>query len=82
MNRTSAAIAGTVAGAARSDPVSLAVIAPTIITAVEDPAELVRFYDAAYTQSPAEAARYAGWRALGAVGKADHVIELCARQPA
>ena len=58
---------------------SLAVIAPTIITAVEDPAELVRFYDDAYTQAPAEAALYARWRALGAVGKADHVIALCAR---
>ncbi|HEY4897163.1 MAG TPA: class I SAM-dependent methyltransferase [Solirubrobacteraceae bacterium] len=46
---------------------------------MEDPAELVRFYDAAYTQSPPQAALYARWRALGAVGKADHVIELCVR---
>jgi SAM-dependent methyltransferase len=57
----------------------LAVIAPTIITGVEDPADLVRFYDDAYTRGPAEAAVYARWRALGAVGKADHVIALCAR---
>jgi SAM-dependent methyltransferase len=57
----------------------LAVIATTIITAVEDPAELVRFYDDAYTQEPEAAALYARWRALGAVGKADHVIELCAQ---
>jgi SAM-dependent methyltransferase len=47
---------------------------------MDDPAELVRFYDAAYTeQDPALAALYARWRALGAVGKADHVLELCAR---
>jgi SAM-dependent methyltransferase len=59
--------------------VSFAVIAPTIITGVEDSAALVRFYDAAYTQDPGDAARYADWRALGALGKADHVIALCAR---
>jgi SAM-dependent methyltransferase len=47
---------------------------------MDDPAQLVRFYDAAYTQQdPAEAVRYARWRALGAVGKADHVLMLCAR---
>jgi SAM-dependent methyltransferase len=45
---------------------------------VEDPAALVRFYDDAYSREPAEAALYARWRALGAVGKADHVIALCA----
>ncbi|HEY3960404.1 MAG TPA: class I SAM-dependent methyltransferase [Solirubrobacteraceae bacterium] len=44
-----------------------------------DPTELVRFYDDAYTQDPARADTYARWRALGAVGKADHVIALCAR---
>jgi SAM-dependent methyltransferase len=59
--------------------VSFAVIAPTIITGVEDSAAFVRFYDAAYTQEPAAAARYARWRTLGALGKADHVIALCAR---
>ncbi len=46
---------------------------------MEDSAALVRFYDAAYTQDEAAAARYAGWRALGALRKADHVIALCAR---
>jgi SAM-dependent methyltransferase len=47
---------------------------------VEDPAAaLVRFYEEAYSRSPAEAERYARWRALGALGKADHVIALCAR---
>jgi len=40
---------------------------------------LVRFYDDAYSQEPAEAALYSRWRALGAVGKAEHVIELCRR---
>ena len=46
---------------------------------MEDSAALVRFYDAAYSQDPAAAARYARWRALGALGKADHVIALCER---
>jgi len=46
---------------------------------VEDAEELVRFYDEGYTRDPAEAALYARWRALGAVGKADHVLELCSR---
>jgi SAM-dependent methyltransferase len=57
----------------------LAVIAPTIITGVEDSASFVRFYDAAYAQAPADAALYSRWRALGAVGKAEHMIALCAR---
>jgi SAM-dependent methyltransferase len=59
--------------------VSLYAIAPTIITGVEDPDTLVRFYDDSYTRAPAEAAVYARWRALGALGKADHVLALCAR---
>jgi SAM-dependent methyltransferase len=47
---------------------------------VQDAEQLVRFYDEGYnTRDPSEAARYARWRALGAVGKADHVLELCAR---
>jgi SAM-dependent methyltransferase len=44
-----------------------------------DSAELERFYDKAYSKTPAEAALYARWRALGARGKADHVIALCGR---
>jgi SAM-dependent methyltransferase len=54
-------------------------IASTIIPGVADPAELVRFYDDAYSKEPAQAALYARWRALGAVGKADHVVALCGR---
>jgi len=47
---------------------------------VEDPAAaLVEFYDEAYSRSPAEAELYARWRALGARGKAEHVLALCAR---
>jgi SAM-dependent methyltransferase len=46
---------------------------------VADSAQLVRFYDDAYSHDSAAAAEYARWRALGAVGKADHVIALCAR---
>jgi len=43
-------------------------------------ASLAGFYDDAYRQTDAEqAATYARWRALGAEGKADHVIDLCAR---
>jgi SAM-dependent methyltransferase len=45
----------------------------------EDPEALTRFYDDAYTQDPARAALYSRWRALGAVGKAAHVIALCNR---
>src|SRR5579872_4251076 len=37
------------------------------------------FYERAYSRSPREAELYARWRALGARGKATHVIELCAR---
>jgi SAM-dependent methyltransferase len=57
--------------------VSFLVIASTIIPGVPDPAELVGFYDDAYSKQPAEAAFYARWRALGAAGKVDHVIALC-----
>jgi len=46
---------------------------------VSEQAELVRFYEQAYSQSPEQALLYARWRALGAVGKADHVLALCAR---
>jgi SAM-dependent methyltransferase len=55
----------------------LPVIATTIIPGVYDTAELVRFYDRAYARDPAEAELYSRWRALGAVGKADHVTRLC-----
>ena len=53
----------------------------TIIARVdtEDPAALVRFYDATYSREPSQAAVGARWRALGAVNKADHVIALCTR---
>jgi SAM-dependent methyltransferase len=46
---------------------------------VEDSAALVRFYDDAYTHAPDAAAAYGRWRALGALGKADHVVVLCAQ---
>jgi len=45
---------------------------------VPDPAQLVRFYDDAYSRDPTQGAVYARWRALSAVGKADHVLALCA----
>jgi SAM-dependent methyltransferase len=59
--------------------VSPLVIETTIITAVSDSASLVHFYDEAYSRTPAESAFYARWRALSAEGKADHVMDLCAR---
>ena len=37
----------------------------------------MRFYDDAYSHDSVAAARYARWRALGAIGKANHVIALC-----
>ncbi|HEY2141842.1 MAG TPA: class I SAM-dependent methyltransferase [Solirubrobacteraceae bacterium] len=46
---------------------------------MDDPVDLVRFYDGAYSKDPVQARRYSHWRALGAVGKADHAIALCSR---
>jgi SAM-dependent methyltransferase len=79
MNSAIATSAGTVAGALRSGSVSRLLTEPTIIPGVSEQAELVRFYEQAYSQSPEQALAYARWRALGAVGKADHVLALCAR---
>jgi SAM-dependent methyltransferase len=45
---------------------------------VADAGELAELYERGYSRDPA-AARNSRWRALGAVGKADHVIALCAR---
>jgi SAM-dependent methyltransferase len=44
-----------------------------------DGAGLARFYERAYTQDSTRAEHYARWRALGALGKADHVMGLCAQ---
>jgi SAM-dependent methyltransferase len=46
---------------------------------VEDSSGLIGFYERAYSHSGPEADSYARWRALGAIGKADHVVELCRR---
>lgn len=46
---------------------------------------LVEFYDDSYAREGEQAQLYSRWRALGARGKAEHVIELCSRadlQPA
>ena len=49
-----------------------------IIGAVSDSHDqLVRFYDESYARQGADAQLYADWRALGAKGKADHVVRLC-----
>lgn len=44
-----------------------------------EPDGLADFYERVYAQDPERGALYARWRALGAVGKADHVLVLCAR---
>jgi SAM-dependent methyltransferase len=64
--------------------VSHRVIVGTIIVAMPEqsmpsPEELVGFYDDSYSHEGPRAQLYARWRALGAQGKADHVIELCSR---
>src|SRR3954453_3446944 len=41
--------------------------------------DLPGFYDRAYSREGEEGERLARWRALSAVGKADHVLELGAR---
>jgi len=41
--------------------------------------QLVDFYEASYAHKGEQAQLYERWRTLGAVGKADHVIELCDR---
>jgi len=44
---------------------------------VEDSDSLIAFYEQAYTTGGVDASRYAGWRSLSALAKADHVIGLC-----
>lgn len=44
---------------------------------MEDSAALLAFYERAYSLEGEQAALYARWRALGAIGKADHVVTLC-----
>jgi SAM-dependent methyltransferase len=39
----------------------------------------VAFYEGSYAQQGEQALLYSRWRALGARGKAEHAIELCAR---
>jgi SAM-dependent methyltransferase len=41
--------------------------------------DLEAFYEESYARTGRQALLYSRWRALGAVGKADHVLELCAR---
>lgn len=65
------------AGARRSGSANLFVIAVTIIVAVADSDPLVPFYEETYARDPAAAERGARWRALSAVGKAEHVAALC-----
>jgi SAM-dependent methyltransferase len=40
-------------------------------------ADLIRFYEQAYSSETADAERNGRWRALGAVMKAEHVVRLC-----
>jgi SAM-dependent methyltransferase len=64
-------------GASRSEAINLFVIAVTIIVAVADSDPLAPFYEETYTRDPAASAQGARWRALGAIGKAEHAIALC-----
>lgn len=41
--------------------------------------DLAAFYEESYGHDGEQALRYERWRRLGAVGKAEHAIELCAR---
>jgi SAM-dependent methyltransferase len=47
--------------------------------AAAQPDRLVEFYDESYAREGEQAQLYSRWRALGAKGKADHVMKLCAR---
>jgi SAM-dependent methyltransferase len=63
--------------------VSDRVIVVRIFVGVPDPSaaqheQLVDFYDDSYAREGEQAQLYSRWRALGARGKADHAIELCA----
>jgi SAM-dependent methyltransferase len=46
---------------------------------VEDSAQLIEFYERAYSDIGERALEYGRWRTLSAVGKADHVVVLCGR---
>jgi SAM-dependent methyltransferase len=46
---------------------------------VHEERDFTAFYDRAYSREGDEAGRSGRWRALGAIGKADHVVALCAR---
>ncbi len=46
---------------------------------MEDSETLVGFYERSYSVGGERGNLYAQWRALGAVGKADHVLALCRR---
>lgn len=54
-------------------------IDPTIISGVPESAASAGFYEDAYTRDERASATYGRWRALGAEGKAAHVLALCAR---
>ncbi|HXD53882.1 MAG TPA: class I SAM-dependent methyltransferase [Solirubrobacteraceae bacterium] len=46
---------------------------------MEDSADLIGFYERAYSLQGPKADKAAQWRSLGALGKADHVTSLCGR---
>src|ERR1700689_2833501 len=58
-------------------PIGLLLIKGTIILAVAD--YLAGFYEETYTSDARTALRGERWRALSAVGKAEHAIALCRR---
>jgi SAM-dependent methyltransferase len=50
-----------------------------ILSPDTSPQDLARFYDESYSRAGTAGLRYARWRQLGAIGKADHVVSLCGR---
>lgn len=55
------------------------IVAIVAVQRTSAPEELVEFYEQTYSHDGERARLYARWRALGAVGKAEHVVGLCAR---
>ena len=62
---------------ARPDRSPAEVLPPGVLA--PEKAELEGFYERAYASAGEHGERSGRWRALGARGKADHVVELCAR---
>jgi SAM-dependent methyltransferase len=65
--------------AARTPAAALSPPAARTLPAAPSAADLARFYERSYSGQGEDGMLYARWRTLGAIGKADHVVALCAR---